>query len=113
MQINKELLKGSTVILVLSLLEQRPMYGYEMIKEIEERSRGIFAFKEGTLYPILHTLERQGMLQSYWSGSEGGRQRKYYQITDEGGKHLKLRKKEWELFRSSVDQVIGLGEVGI
>ena len=54
MPLNKEMLKGSTVVLVLSILEREPMYGYQMIKEIEKESEGIFSFKEGTLYPILH-----------------------------------------------------------
>ncbi|HEY5525072.1 MAG TPA: PadR family transcriptional regulator, partial [Clostridium sp.] len=57
MSINKELLKGSTIILILNLISKKTMYGYEMIKEIEEKSNGVFALKEGTLYPILHTLE--------------------------------------------------------
>lgn len=113
MKVNKELLKGSTVVLVLSLLERQPMYGYEMIKELEERSQGIFAFKEGTLYPILHRLEQQGLLHSYWVDAETGRQRKYYEITQPGSDYLQSRKQEWKHFRSAVDRVIKLGEVGV
>lgn len=107
MKINKELLKGSTVILILKLLDQKPMYGYEMIKEIESSSDGVFAFKEGTLYPILHSLESDGMLESYWSDITGGRQRKYYRITNKGRLHLKEKTKEWVVFRSTVDKVLG------
>lgn len=106
MKVNKELLKGSTVILVLSLLEKEAMYGYQMIKEIEKKSNGVFMFKEGTLYPILHSLESDGMIESYWSGNEGSRQRKYYRITAKGKNGLKEKQKEWEIFRSAVDQVL-------
>ena len=111
MRINKELLKGSTVILLLKLVEQKSMYGYEMIKALEETSGGIFQFREGTLYPILHTLEQAGMLDAYWSNAESGRQRKYYQITPAGREELREKQQEWEVFRSAMGKV--LGEVGV
>lgn len=113
MKIDKELLKGSTGVLVLSLLEHQPMYGYQMIKTLEEQSQGVFAFKEGTLYPILHGLEQQGLLRSYWSAGQGNRQRKYYEITSSGSEYLQTRKAEWSLFRSAVDRIIARGEVGV
>jgi len=109
MTLNKEMLKGSTVILVLSILEREPMYGYQMIKEIEKDSGGIFSFKEGTLYPILHSLESKGLIESYWLGKEGHRQRKYYRLTSKGKSELKRKKQEWLAFRSAVDKII-LGE---
>jgi len=108
MKINKELMKGSTVILILTLLGSKDMYGYEMTKEIERRSDGVFTFKEGTLYPILHTLEVERLLESYWN-EEGGRKRKYYRITEEGRKQLGEKQREWSLFRVTVDRVIGEG----
>lgn len=108
MAINKELMKGSTVILILSLLERKEMYGYEMTKEIEQSSGGVFTFKEGTLYPILHTLEVELMVEAYWN-EEGGRKRKYYRITEQGKKQLADKKREWSLFRNTVDHVIGEG----
>jgi DNA-binding PadR family transcriptional regulator len=86
------------------------MYGYEMTKEIEKKSDGIFTFKEGTLYPILHTLESDNMVESYWSEHEG-RRRKYYRITDKGKLMLKDKKQEWSLFRSAVDRVLGEGGI--
>jgi len=109
MKINKELMKGSTVILILSLLDAKDMYGYEMTKEIERRSEGVFTFKEGTLYPILHTLEVEGMVEAYWN-EEGGRKRKYYRITEEGRRQLAEKQREWSLFRSTVDRVIWGGQ---
>ncbi|AYE33753.1 PadR family transcriptional regulator [Clostridium septicum] len=109
MKINKELLKGSTTILILSLLNRKDMYGYEMIKEMEIRSKGIFAFKEGTLYPILHALENENFIESYWDSGEGRRKRKYYKITDDGKNILKEKQEDWELFSSTVNHVLKEG----
>ena len=111
MGVNRELLKGSTIILILSLLEREPMYGYHMIKEIDKKSSGVFKLKEGTLYPILHSLESQTMIESYWSGNQGSRRRKYYRITKKGRLLLKEKHQEWNLFRSAVDKVLGEGIV--
>ncbi|MFF2094116.1 PadR family transcriptional regulator [Paenibacillus sp. NPDC058174] len=109
MTINKELMKGSTVILILTLLDRKEMYGYEMTKEIEQSSDGVFTFKEGTLYPILHALEVERLVEAYWN-EEGARKRKYYRITDHGRKQLGEKKREWALFRSTVDRVLGEGQ---
>ncbi|ATO50812.1 PadR family transcriptional regulator [Brevibacillus laterosporus] len=106
MKINKELMKGSTVILILTLLDRKEMYGYEIAKEIEKNSDGIFTLKEGTMYPILHTLESNTFVKSYWKEYDG-RKRKYYRITDEGRAHLKDKKKEWHVFRTTVDRIVG------
>lgn len=108
MKINKELMKGSTVTLILALLDSKDMYGYEMAKEIERRSDSIFTFKEGTLYPILHTLEAERLVEAYWN-EEGGRRRKYYRITKEGRRQLGEKQREWSLFRTAVDRVLGEG----
>ena len=107
MQINKELLKGSTTILILSLLNRKDMYGYEMIKEMEIRSKGIFSFKEGTLYPILHSLENENLIEAYWDDGEGKRKRKYYKVTQDGRKLFEEKEKEWKLFTSTVNTVLG------
>ena len=106
MEINKELMKGSTVILVLTVLSRREMYGYELIKEIERTSEGVFHLKEGTLYPILHQLESDGCVESSWVGEEGSRQRKYYRITKQGRASLKEKRAEWASFRSAVDKIL-------
>lgn len=111
MKINKELLKGSTAILILSLLERQDMYGYEMIKEIEKRSSGVFSFKEGTLYPILHSLESENIIESYWDDNESSRKRKYYRITSKGKLHLKEKQEEWSVYRSAVEKVLWEGLV--
>lgn len=107
MSINNELLKGSTVTLILKLIDKKPMYGYEMIKEMEEKSKGVFTLKEGTLYPILHTLEEKGLVEAYWDEGCGKRKRKYYKITEEGRLSLKEKKEEWTTFRLAVDKMLG------
>ena len=78
---DKNLLSGSTTLLVLSLLSSGDKYGYEMIAELEARSDHTFTLKEGTLYPILHTLEKDGAVKSYEKEAPTGRMRKYYRIT--------------------------------
>lgn len=105
-KINKELLKGSTSMLVLSLLENENMYGYQMIKELSRKSKELFELKEGTLYPILHGLEQKNYITSYWDET-GAKKRKYYSITKEGKKHLKEKKEEWESFSTGINQVLG------
>ena len=106
MKINKELMKGSTTLLVLRLLETQNMYGYEMIKDLKERSENAFELKDGTLDPILHALEENGLIISYWDESTA-KKRKYYTITKEGRKHLKAKTEEWEIFSKGINQVIG------
>ncbi|MBU5439045.1 helix-turn-helix transcriptional regulator [Tissierella sp. MSJ-40] len=107
MKISGELLKGSTSTLILSLLEEKSMYGYEIIKTLEEKSNGIFSFKEGTLYPLLHSLESDGYLESYWDLGENNRKRKYYSITQKGKKQIQYKKEEWSVFSKTVDKVLG------
>ena len=106
MNIDRELLRGSTNLLVLSILENDDMYGYQMIKKLKMKSENVFEFQEGTLYPILHKLEADGAILSYWDESTS-KKRKYYSITDNGRKQLKAKKQEWELFSTKVNQVIG------
>lgn len=106
MKVNKELLKGSTTVLILSIINRKDMYGYEMIKEIDLRSNGVFSFKEGTLYPILHNLESVNYIESYWDDSNGSRKRKYYKITNNGKKLLLEKESEWKLFSETVNSVL-------
>lgn len=107
MNINKGFIGGSTNLLVLSLLQHKDMYGYEIIRELEIRSDDTFKFKEGTLYPVLHRLENEGFLKSYKEKAETGRERKYYKVTPKGVKQLKEEKKQWKVFSTSLNQVIG------
>lgn len=106
MKVSKELLKGSTTMLILEMLKNENMYGYQMIKKLSEKSQNIFELKEGTLYPILHSLEEENFISSYWDESTA-KKRKYYSITEKGKKQLKERKEEWKIFSNGVNKVLG------
>ena len=107
MKIDKSLMTGSTTMLILRLLESTDMYGYQMIDELEKRSQNIFTLKAGTLYPLLHTLEQQNMIESYDTATDSARPRKYYRLTKEGRKMLGEKKAEWNAYTSAVNQVLG------
>lgn len=107
MKINKELMKGSTSMLILTLLSREDMYGYQITQKLKLMSDDIFDMKEGTLYPMLHSLEKDGAVESYWFDTDEGRRRKYYKITDEGRKLLTYKQKEWSVFAGAMNSVIG------
>ena len=93
-------------LLVLSLLAGEDMYGYQMIVELARRSDHTFEMKEGTLYPVLHGLERDGAVEAYQQEAPTGRMRKYYRITPLGRKLLTEKRAEWAQFSQGVDQVL-------
>lgn len=99
-------LAGSTSLLVLSLLRDGDKYGYEMISQLALRSEGVFDLKEGTLYPVLHQLERQGCLESYSAQAASGRTRKYYRLTPKGVKALEAQEAEYRKITGAVEQVL-------
>ena len=101
----RELLKGSTETLILSLLSQESMYGYMLVKEIDRRSDGYFQLKEGTLYPALHRLERDGLVEGEWEEAKSRQSRRYYHITPLGRERLHCLRREWELFTSAVNGI--------
>jgi len=103
----RELIKGSTDHLLLVLIGQRPMYGYRIIKELENRSQGYFKFKEGTLYPALHRMEKAGLIMGKWELSPTGRQRRYYHITPKGERLLAMERSQWQDFLAAMRLVVG------
>ena len=107
MKIEKSLLSGSTPLLVLSLLKDGDKYGYEMIEELAKRSDDTFQLKEGTLYPLIHTLEKEKLVTSYTKQTPTGRERKYYRLTADGLEQLEYKEKEWKLFSRTVNAVLG------
>lgn len=107
MKIDKSLLTGSTGMLILRLLEEKEMYGYEMIEALEKRSDSTFKLKAGTLYPLLHSLEQSGWVTSREAEAENGRMRKYYSITQSGMNALSEKRSEWEAFSGAVNLVLG------
>jgi DNA-binding PadR family transcriptional regulator len=102
--------RGTTTLAILKLLVDagEPMHGYRMIKELEERSRGIFAFNEGLIYPRLHQMEHDGLLRSHWEGEPGTRRRKVYVVTDRGHRQLEAEMEQWETFRRGMRLLLGL-----
>jgi len=106
MKYGRELLKGSTDHLVLSLIEQEPTYGYQLIKEIGKRSGGYFQFKESTLYPALHRLENEGFVKGKWERLPNGQDRRYYYLTESGRRVLNAKRDEWLGFSAAVNLVI-------
>lgn len=97
---------GNTTMLVLALLKSREMYGYEIIEELERRSNQVFKLKEGTLYPILHGLEKDKLVTARQAEAPGGRVRRYYRITKEGLKALDEKKEGWSVFSGAVTAVL-------
>lgn len=105
MAVDKGYMSGSSQMLVLNLLNDKSYYGYELIKTLKLRSNDVFDMKEGTLYPILHKLENEGMIHSF-NQEVSGRTRRYYAITDKGAKVLAKQKEEWLQFSGAVNQVL-------
>ena len=103
-----ELVKGNAVVLILSVLAREPMHGYRIVKELDQLSEGYFAMGEGTLYPHLHQLEKDGLIEGYWETVSGGRERKCYRITETGKMELARRREQWRKFQKNVDRVLGL-----
>ena len=110
MKIDKSLISGSTTMLLLKLLEEKDMYGYEMIEVLRQRSQNALELKAGTLYPLLHNLEEKGLLTLY-EKEAGNKVRKYYSITKQGKKILDEKKDEWELYSKAVASVLGIALV--
>lgn len=107
---NRELVKGSTSLLVLQLLNEYDMYGYQLVKEIDKRSDQNIQMKEGTLYPALHKLEKQEYLACYWQNQAKGPARKYYRITEYGQAILAERTSEWHHYVKVMNDLIGSTE---
>lgn len=97
MSLRDQIRKGSTEVLILTLLAERPMYGYEMARALAEHSNGYFEMKEGLLYPTLHRMQQSGWLTSDWKVVEG-RRRKYYSLTPLGKEMLGEQAAEWNVF---------------
>ena len=106
MRFDKMLIGSSSALLVLSLLGDGDKYGYEMVTELARRSGNAFELKEGTLYPLLHALEKAGDVRAYPRTAPSGRERRYYSLTEKGRRRLKEKEEEWRLFSDSVNAVL-------
>ena len=97
---------GSAAMLVLALLKNSEMYGYQIIEELARRSNNIFQFKEGTLYPVLHSLEKERLLSAREAEAPSGRVRRYYAITAKGLRALEEKEREWNDFSRAVSAIL-------
>ena len=104
---------ASTAMLVLALLKQGEMYGYQIIEELDRRSEHVFQMKEGTLYPVLHGLEQKGYLEAYRQEAPTGRVRKYYHLTRKGGEALRTEAESWRQYSGAVDAVLRSSALGL
>ena len=105
---NKELMGASTGVLVLGVLKRGPSYGYEILRQINEQAGGAFTWQEGTVYPVLHKLEGQGLIRSRWQESSEGRRRKYYMLTAAGREALHDGSRQWQLFHELIIRLAGV-----
>ena len=111
MSLNPELLRGALEPVILEVIAGGATYGYEIAKAIEAASGGKLLAQEGTLYPALHRLEKQGVLAAEWRESAEGRKRKHYRLTPLGKKERESRRKEWRSFTRTVNEILGFEQV--
>ncbi len=102
MQFGKDLVAASATPLVLAILAEGDSYGYAIIKRVKELSGGHWQWTDGMLYPVLHRLERQGLVAANWGVSESGRRRKYYRITKQGRAQLARQRRQWQVVDSTL-----------
>ena len=102
MEINKDLIAASSTPLVLAILAQGDSYGYAILKRVQELSGGHMAWTDGMLYPVLHRLERTGLIQARWQVAETGRRRRYYGITRQGRAQLAEERRQWQAVDSTL-----------
>ncbi len=105
---DREVKRGSTEMLILALVEDRPRHGYEIGKLIEQRSQGVLQFHVASLYPLLYRLERRGLIKGLWVEKAGQRRRRFYKLTAAGQKTLAEQRKTWKDFFAALDLVAGI-----
>lgn len=103
--LDKEVKRGSTEMLILALVEDRPRHGYEIAKLIEERSDGVLQFHSASLYPLLYRLEKRGLIKGTWIEKAGQRRRRFYKLTAQGRKTLTEQRQTWSDFFAALDRV--------
>lgn len=104
---NKIFQNSNIDMLLLKILEEKDMYGYELIQKINDIAKQRFVLKAGTLYPLLHTLEKEGCVVSYEKAEDTRQVRKYYRITEEGKKSLDCKIQNWKEYSSMINYVLG------
>ncbi len=103
---DSELLKGTLSLLILSLLSRKPMYGYEIAATVHRDTEGSFTWREGSLYPSLHKMERDGLIVGEWEEKETGRKRRYYRVTKKGKTALREKVQSWTELCQAVNSIL-------
>lgn len=106
-QSSTRVLRGTLNMLIMRVVSAAPIHGYGIMKQIESDSGDVLKLEEGSLYPALHRLEKEGLLVSQWRQSESNRRAKFYELTDTGRKAMKAEIENWKVVSASVDRVIG------
>ena len=104
--ISKSLTAASTRPIILGVLQQGNSYGYLIIKKIREMSGGRMEWSDGMLYPVIHRLEKEGLITSEWKQAESGRRRKYYRIRQEGRTELNQQQSQWQLVNGMLNKLL-------
>ena len=103
---SSELVRSCADLVILTLLRQKPMHGYDILTSMSGLGDGRFRFKHGTLYPLLYRLEREGWIAAKWQQPDRGKRRKVYRITAEGRRVQSKRIEQWRLFTASVGAIL-------
>ena len=104
---DRQFVTGAASVVILHLLREREMYGYEIVQEAGRRSVRVFQLKEGTVYPALHQMERAGLLKARWRDSDAGRPRKYYSLTAAGRRHADSKRRQWTSLSAAMAAILG------
>lgn len=107
--LRKQSIEGKVETLVLGLLEAGPGYGYQLIQDLNAKAGGLLELGEGTVYPVLHRMERRGDIAANWRQAESGRKRKYYRLTPRGRRALARGRAEWSALVAVMEAVLGGG----
>ena len=115
-RIRAKIARGSGEIAILSILAEKPLYGFEIAKQIGERTGGALQFTLASLYPLLYEMEKRGWVKGHWQSNQAGRDRRYYSLTVAGRRQLAPLRKEWHSFFQALDALAGqahrAGDIG-
>lgn len=107
-RISPKIARGSGELAILSLLDEQPLYGFEIAKQIDERTGGALKFTLASLYPLLYEMEKRGWVEGRWQVNQAGRDRRYYRLTPMGKRQLAPLREEWRSFFNALDALAGV-----
>jgi len=106
--IRSQIARGSAELAILALLAEESLYGFEIAKQIEDKTRGALRFNLASLYPMLYELEKRGWIKGRWETNRAGRDRRYYSLTPKGKRKLAPLRREWRFFFRALDRLAGV-----